>query len=98
MASGEDFEKVTELCMKFFAKTHGKGKDFRFLDWYTLLENLPKWAETDVEKEKAGKSRCTKKLKKEKKLKSKHTIGKCQQALNDKAAKVAEQIGIVVTR
>ena len=85
LSSGEDVDQVTARRQKAFAITY-KGHPFRFIDSYELLKDLPKWSELDD----GGR---TGKKKKKKKKKEQRSIGKRQQALNDKCEKIATSIG-----
>jgi hypothetical protein len=87
--SGEDEDVLTEKRQEMYRHCHGKGKNFPFLECFGLLEDLPKWAEKDENKDKAG----TRKRKKKKKEKDERTIGKRQKALNEKILKINKQIG-----
>ena len=89
--SGMDIDTLTEKRQDFYKHSHGKGKQFPFLECYGLLEDLPKWMEKDESADRAG----SKKRKKKKKGKDKgdRTVGKRQKALNDKILKINQQMG-----
>ena len=89
LASGEDIDRLTDRRQKAFRVTY-KGHQFKFLESYELLKDLPKWSELDD----AATRPVNKKNKRKKKGEPLRLPGKRQQALNDKCKKIAASIGL----